>query len=107
MRSEELDSLVEVQKLQTGKDGTGQPRTSWVTIYECWASILDLSGRQYIAAAATKNAITESIKIRFDELIHADYRIKAGNDVYDIEVILKSKDRRWMTLMCKTGVSNG
>ncbi|WP_428718577.1 phage head closure protein [Undibacterium curvum] len=107
MRSEELDSFVEMQQLVPGKSTAGQPMTTWQLAFTCWASVLDLSGNQYIASGASRNSVVSSIKVRYDERLLPTMRVKHDGGIYDIESILRSKDRRWMTLMCKKGVSNG
>lgn len=108
MRSEELDSFVEVQQLVSGSSSVGQPLLVWQRVFTCWASVLDLSGNQYIASGASKNTIASSIKVRSDVRLSPAMRvINDDGNIYDIEAILKSKDRRWMTLMCKKGANDG
>lgn len=71
-----------------------------------WASVVDLSGNQYIAAGGKQNAVHTQIKIRHRAGVTASMRVLCGGVAYDIEAVLE-RDRHWLFLMCSRGESDG
>ena len=109
----ELDKRVTLQQRGAGKDASGaiMQGGSWVNVISTgdgtvWARVRDMTGRQFIAATATQNAVTTEIRIRKRNGIAAKMRVLFGADVYDIEAVLV-RDNRWIDLMCTKGLSNG
>lgn len=104
--SASLNRSIAIQAPPVGQDANGERLTEWTTIAEVWAEVSDMSGRQYMAAAAGQNAVITKITIRYRPGIVAAMRVVHGADIYDIEAVL-GQDRRWLELMCVRGVSNG
>lgn len=104
--SQTLDKRVLLQRPATGKDGYGQPLTGWDDVGTVWASIKDVTGRQYVAAGATQNSVQTAITIRHQAGITPGMRAVHGDNVYDIEAVL-GQDGRMLQMMVKRGVSNG
>lgn len=73
------------------------------------ADVAPLSGREYVAAAATQSSVTARITIRWRPGVTAQQRIVHGDAVYDIESVLPDakSGREHLTLMCSTGVTDG
>ena len=106
-----IDKRVTLQRLAEGKDATGAPLAEWVNVVtpgdgKLWASIKDLTGRQYVAAGAGQNAVSTTIRIRKRAGVVAAMRVLHGGAVYDIEAVLE-KDGEWLDLMCTKGVNSG
>lgn len=106
-----LDKRVTLQQRTDGQDSTGAPLTGWTNVIttgdgKVWASVTDLTGRQYVAAKAGQNSVSTTIRIRWRAGVVPTMRVLHGSDVYDIEAAL-NRDGRWLDLMCVRGVSNG
>ena len=73
------------------------------------AEVAPLSGREYLAAAATQSAVTARITMRWRPGVTAQQRIVHGDAIYDIESVLPDakSGREHLTLMCSTGVNDG
>lgn len=106
-----MDKRVTLQVKGSGQDATGAVIDGWQNFItggdgKLWASINDLTGRQYVAAKAGQNAVSTTIRIRKRAGVVPTMRVLHGDDVYDIEAVLE-KDGEWMDLMCVKGVSSG
>jgi SPP1 family predicted phage head-tail adaptor len=102
----DLDRRVTLQQHATGQDAYGEIATGWVDVATVWAAIWDMSGREYIAAAATQAAVQTKITIRYRPGVVAAMRAVYGTDVYNIDAVLV-QGKVSMTLMCTRGVNNG
>lgn len=101
-----LTRQITLQAPPTGQDESGNPLTGWTDVATVWASIVDLSGREYIAAAAVQNAVQTKITLRYRQGIVASMRVLHGEDIYNIEAVL-GQDHKSLLLMCSRGVSDG
>lgn len=107
-----LDKRVTLQTRSTTRDALNKPIDAWVNVLpgdgQSWARIRDISGRQFVAAGGTQNAVQTEITVRRrgDVLPLPSMRILHGSVVYEIVAVL-APDNRWLTLMCTKGVSNG
>lgn len=107
LRAGTLDKRVTIQSPATGQDNYGEPLTGWADVaVNIAASIQDLNGREYLAAAATQNAVTSKITIRHTEGVQPAMRVLHGSVAYNIEAVLGT-DRVKLLLMCSRGVNNG
>lgn len=111
MSAAALNKRVALQQRTQGQDETGAPLTTWANVIttgdgKVWASVTDMTGRQYIAAKAGQNSVSTTIRIRWRAGIVAAMRVLHEADVYDIEAPL-DRDGRWLDLMCVKGVNNG
>lgn len=106
MRAGKLNQRVTLQAPATGQDAYGQPLTGWTDVATVWASIADMSGREYIAAAGVQASVQTKIMIRYRTGVVAKMRVLHGADVYDIDAVL-NQDRISQVLMCIRGVTNG
>lgn len=101
-----LDKRITLQKLADGEDAYGQPAQIWTDVIRIWASIEDISGRQYFAAQAAQNPVETKITVRYRPGIAASMRAVHGSDVYDVHAVL-GQGREVLELMCARGVNNG
>lgn len=106
-----LNKRVLLQQLVAGKTASGAPTETWENVIKTgdgkiWAGIRDLTGRQYVAAGGTQNAVQTEIEIRHRAGVVPAMRVVHGADLYDIEAVLDQQGRA-LKLMCKKGASRG
>lgn len=111
MRAGRLDKRVTIQSPATGQDAYGEPLNTWTNFVadgdgKVWASIVDLSGREYVVAAAVQNLVLTKITIRYLAGVAAKMRVVHGARIYNIEEVL-GQDKQSLLLMCSRGVNNG
>ena len=99
MRAGRLNKRVTIQSPATGQDATGKPTTGWTDVATVWASIVDISGREYVAAGGLQNSAQTKITIRYRSGIVPSMRVVHGADTFNIEAVL-GQDRRSLLLMC-------
>lgn len=105
-----LDKRVALQIRSGARDALNKRIDTWVNVPpgdgKVWARIQDISGRQYVAAGAKQNEVVTEITIRHRPGVAASMRVLHADVAYDIEAVLE-RDRNWLVLMCKKGVSDG
>ena len=106
MRAGRMSERVTLQALTAGQDEYGAPSTVWLDVATVSASVDDLTGREYVAAGGTQNAVTTKITIRYREGVVATMRAIADGVVYTIEAVL-GQDRKMLVLMAVRGSDNG
>lgn len=107
MKAGTLRYRVIIQTPATGQDAYGAPLEGWTDFaVSVPANITDVSGREYLAAAATQNAVQSKINIRALPGILPAMRVVHGADQYNIEAVLTQRDGS-LLLMCSRGVANG
>lgn len=94
-----LNKCVTIQLNTPTQDGSGETVDSWATFATVWAEIKDISGREFLAAAATQNATTTKIVIRHLAGVLPSMRVVHGADTFNIEAVL-GQDGRSLMLMC-------
>ena len=110
MKAGTLRHRVTLQALtETGGPDTGYRDKSWADVAQLSADITPLSGREYIAAAASQSAVSTRITIRYWPGVTAAMRLKQGDVLYNIEAVLPDakNGKEHLTLMCSTGVNDG
>jgi SPP1 family predicted phage head-tail adaptor len=105
-----LDKRITLQVKSGARDGLNKLTNDWVNVLtgdgKLWASITDLTGNQFVVAGGTQNAVQTQIRIRRREGVLPSMRVLHGATVYDIQAVLE-RDRHWLILMCKKGLTNG
>ena len=99
MQAGRLNKRVLIQSPATGQDATGEPTTGWTDVATVWASIVDVSGREYVAAGGLQNSAQTKITIRYSSGIVPSMRVVHGADTFNIEAVL-GQDKRSLLLMC-------
>lgn len=94
------EKKVVIKAPDSTRDANGQPTPTYVDFATLWASIEDLSGREFVAANATQNSALTRIGIDYIEGIEANMRVVHGSTIYNIEAVL-GQDKRSLMLMCK------
>lgn len=96
---------VVLQSPETGRDSYGQPLDGWTDVASVRAIVVDVSGREYMAAGATQNAAVTKITIRKRDGVEPAMRVLYGQAAYNIEAVL-DQDNGTLLLMCARGASN-
>lgn len=110
MRAGKLRHRVKLQAFTTTVDpDTGYRDKAWADVATLWAVVAPLSGREFLAAAATQSKVTARITIRHRAGVTNNHRILHGATVYNIEAVLPDANsgKEHLTLMCSTGVNDG
>lgn len=90
--------LVSIQQRSQERDGVGQQVDVWTTVRREWASIDQISGREYFNASAERATITNRIRVPRAAGVRARDRVLYGATVYDVKsVIVDGLD---LELMC-------
>jgi SPP1 family predicted phage head-tail adaptor len=109
--STRLRHRVDFEELTTEQDSeTGAVSEVWMPILtDVPADIIPLSGREFIAAQSIQSGITARIVCRYPlPGVKPSGRIKHGDDIYNIKVILPDRTlRRHLSIMCESGVNDG
>jgi SPP1 family predicted phage head-tail adaptor len=73
------------------------------------AEITAVSGRDLIAAQAVNSSVSTRIKVRYRPGFKANMRGTHRDTVYNIEAVIPDPDsgRRYLTLLCSSGVNLG
>lgn len=87
-----LDKRVKLQTSATGQDAIGEPNTGWTDFATVWAGIRDISGREYMAAAAVQNSAQTRIFIRALAGVVPSMRVLHGTVAYNIEAVLEQEN---------------
>ncbi len=104
-----LDQRITIQAPAAGQDAFGEPSNSWTVVATVWAGLLDLTGREFMAAAAVQNVVQTKITIRYPGnaiTLVPGMRVVHGADIYNIEAVL-GQDKVMRVLMCSKGANNG
>ena len=103
MKAGDLDQRIRVERLQGGFDELGQPLPdTWAHLFDCWAAVEPLTGREYIAAQALQSEVTTRIRMRFRPWMTAQDRVIHGGKTYNIVSVIDVRSQgRELVLMCK------
>lgn len=113
MRAGRLRQRINLQINSPGErdeDGYLIPGTAgWITKATVSAAVEPLSGREFVAAAATQSEVTARITIRYRDDVTPAMRIVHRERIYNIQGILPDKDSglEYLTLPCSEGVNEG
>ena len=101
MRAGLLNNLVQIEHSTVTSDGEGGESVTWSTYLETWASIRQLRGREFYAAAQTQAEYTTEIVIRYQAGIDPKMRVRFGTRIFDIHAVQNEWERdRKIILMC-------
>ena len=114
MRAGGLRHWLTFESQVTELDSDGAQATDWFDAFPINSrmpcELVDLSGRELIAAQAVQSRVTVRIKVRFRSGFKADMRARAPDGtLYNIEAVILDPDsrRRWVTLLASTGINEG
>lgn len=111
MRAGLLRHLVTIEDLVTDLDSDGATVEEWVPVYAqpVSAQIVDLSGRELIAAQAVQSKVSTRIVLRYRPGIRAKMRVVHRDVAYNIEAVIADMNSRFrqVTLLCTSGTNTG
>lgn len=111
MKAGSLRHRVDLQHFATTVNPvTGDRTKAWATVAAALpAGIEPLSGKEFLAAAASQSQVSSRITIRYRPGVTAAHRLKQGDVIYNIEAVLPDNKtgREHLTLMCSQGVNDG
>lgn len=113
MQAGKLRHRIQIQRKVTAQDPvTGEQLTNqWEDFARVWASVEDLSARDFVAAQAIQSEAKSRVVIRYREGITADMRIVLNSGVICAIVgpPLMDPDSRkeYLTLLVSSGVNDG
>ena len=87
MKAGDLKHQIVIERPETTTDAKGNRRTAWVPVVTCWASMADVSGRDFYAAQAHQAQDVVTFGIRWLDSIDKECRIIHDGRVYHIEQI--------------------
>jgi len=103
-----MNERVTIQAPGTTQDANGEPVAGWTDVATVWAGVVDITGREYVAAGATQASAQTKITIRYMPGIVPAMRVVHGLatgsppvplTVYNVESVL-GQDRKQLVLMC-------
>lgn len=103
MEAGKLRHYVELQRVTVTSDSHGDQVKEWATIATAWASIEQLSGREFLQASQAMSDVNVRIRIRgrTDVTLTPKDRVLYGARTFDIRHVLDWGDRGVETqLMC-------
>ena len=95
----QLNKRVTIQSPSTTQDTNGEPIAGWTDVATVWASIVDITGREYLAAGGTQNQAQTKIAIRYRAGVVPSMRVLHDAVAYNIESVL-GQDKKTLLLMC-------
>ena len=90
--------LIEIQRRSGEVDSAGQQREDWRTVRREWATIDQISGREYFNASGERATITNRIRVPFGAGVRARDRIVYEDTTYDVKSVII--DNLNLELMC-------
>ena len=102
MRAGTLDQRVPLEPRVEGPDEAGPPFDDWLPVFDAWAAVEPLRGREVIRAAAVAHITAVLVTLRYRPGVLASMRIKHGSDTYSIATVINIKSaNREVELLCK------
>jgi len=102
MRIGELRHRVTIQSATETQDSYGQAVLSFSTLATRWASIEQLSGREFFDASKVAAEVTHRVRIRYMTGITPKMRVVYGSRTFEIVAITNPEERNIaLDLLCK------
>ena len=102
MRAGTLDQRVTLEQRVEGQDEAGQPFEDWLPVFDAWAAVMPLRGREIVAADAVAAVSDVRVIIRYRPGITPAMRVQHGTDTYSIESVANvASANREIELLCK------
>ena len=102
MRAGTLGQRVELGRRGESQDEAGQPFEDWLPVFDAWAAVHPLRGREVISADAVASITDVRVILRYRTGTNTAMRIRHGEDTYEIESIANvNSANREIELLCK------
>lgn len=108
MQAGRLRHKLTIERNVTSTSATGHPTASWQTLLTEWGSIDPVRGSERLAFAALASEVEFVVKIRYSTAsaaVTAADRVVSDGRTYSIKAALPTNDRRWIDLLCASGVA--
>jgi SPP1 family predicted phage head-tail adaptor len=103
MQAGRLRHFITIQALVSEQDAvTGEITPTWVAFANVWADVRPASAREFLEAGIQQAKVMTAVKIRYVSGVKQSMRILHGDQVFNIEGILRDpkSGREWLTLPC-------
>jgi len=114
MKAGRLRHWLTFETLTTEQDSDGAQVEAWVPAFASASrmpcEIVQLSGRELIAAQSVQSRVTARIRVRYRPGFAAIQRASAPDGtIYNVEAVIQDPDtgRHYITLLASTGVNEG
>ena len=102
MKAGQLNQRVTLEQLVEGEDAAGQPFEDWMPVFDAWAAVMPLRGREVIRADAVAAISDVLVKLRYRPGITPAMRVRHGAETYSIASVANiASANRESELMCK------
>lgn len=97
------------QKVTTYDPMSNEPLIAWAEFATVWASIKDLSVREFIAAQSTQSEVTCRIVTRYRDGFDATMRARHDGKIYNLHGVLRDpvSGKEYLTFPASEGVNDG
>ena len=95
-----MNSRVTIQSQSLIENEIGERVDVWIDEFTVWASVKDVSGREFVAAGGVQSAAQTKILIRHRSGVAPAMRAVCGGVTYNILAVLV-QDKASMLLMCE------
>ena len=108
MNAGKLNRRVTIEQKSVTRAANGEEIVAWTTVAEVWASVEQLRGREFFAAAQMQDAVDARIVIRYRTGIAREMRARVENGAtYDVVGVVETPAKTFIELMVVSGVRNG
>ena len=104
MRAGTLNERITIQNAAPTQDANGEMVPAWTNLIaegdgDVWASVIDITGKEYVTANANQASVQTKITIRYRAGILPAMRVINQGAIYNIEAVL-GQNKRSLLLMC-------
>lgn len=100
----EFSHKITFEKETEVPDGSGGYVENWITFKEADALVQPITGDSYFIAKQNQSKIKYKVFVEFDEEITDRLRIKYGNEIITIDVVIdQGGQNEILVLMCESG----
>lgn len=107
MNAGEFDQRVTLQQKSVTRAANGEEIITWQDVATVWASVEQMRGREFFAAAQMQDAVDVRVKIRYRAGVVREMRVLWRADPLDIVSVIEVGRKHLLELMCVSGVRNG
>jgi SPP1 family predicted phage head-tail adaptor len=94
MRIGRFRHRIELQQNTPTQDDDGSRIDNWTTVATVWGELLEIRGREYLAAEEAHSELNAKIRIRYRSDVRPEWRAKFEGRTFDIQHVADLKGRR-------------
>jgi SPP1 family predicted phage head-tail adaptor len=107
MQAGRLTERVSIERKSSTRAANGEEVVTWTVLDTVSASVKQLRGKEFFAAAQMQGSVDHQVQIRYRTDITRDMRLMWGAQPLDIVGIAELGHREGLEIMCIAGVRNG